>query len=262
MTLNIAISGVLGRMGRILVADVLAAKDLALADLLEFSGHPDMGSDAGQALGLPALTGRTVADTLTGKPDVLVDFSTPDGFLARLEGCAEAGVPCVSGTTGLSPAQDKRLDALAQAVPVLHSHNMSVGANLLMGLAESATRALAGDVDVEIVEAHHGRKEDAPSGTALSLLEAVQRALGNPGPAVHGRQGRPGPRPPGEIGVHALRGGTVTGEHTVYLLLKNERIELTHRAEERSIFTKGALWAARKIAALPAGRYTMKDLLE
>jgi len=260
--LTVAISGVLGRMGRNLVREVLAAPDLDLADLLDAPGHPAMGRDAADALGTPALAGRAIAAELAGKPDVLVDFSTPDGFLHRLEACARASIPCVSGTTGLSAEQDARLDELARSVPVLHSHNMSVGANLLMTLAESAARLLGGDVDVEIVETHHGRKEDAPSGTALSLLEAVQRAMPDHGATVHGREGRPGPRSRGEIGVHALRGGTVTGEHTVYLFLPNERVELTHRAEERTIFTRGALWAARKIAALPPGRYAMRDLLE
>jgi 4-hydroxy-tetrahydrodipicolinate reductase len=190
--------------------------------------------------------------------DVAIDFSAVEATATIAAACARAGVALVCGTTGLSPEAERALDAAAKRVPVLWSPNMSIGVHVLAELVKKAARALEG-YDIEIVETHHRLKVDAPSGTALRLYEAVREV--REGRPVHGRQGRPGARADEEIGLFALRGGDVIGDHTVHLLGPGERLELTHRATNRDLFARGALRAARAIAGRPAGRATMADVV-
>jgi 4-hydroxy-tetrahydrodipicolinate reductase len=251
-------------MGKVLALEILADEAWEPADFLDRPDHPDGGADLGDLLGLPGLAGKKLTDRVRAGAEVVVDFSSPAGLAMRLLECREMGLPLVSGTTGIDPGLADRLREAASEIPVLHSPNMSLGVNLLFRLAADACRALAGRADAEIIEAHHGRKVDAPSGTAAALLGIVQKSLhaGQDLLPVHGRSGSCGPREPKEIGVHAVRGGTVTGEHTLMLLMEGERIELTHRAENRSIFASGALWAAARLLVSPPGFYTMDDLLK
>ena len=193
--------------------------------------------------------------------DVLVDFSTPEGFALAVQLAERHRLPLVSGTTGLREQDLAALNRAAALVPALHATNMSVGMLVLRRLARQAAQWLEG-FDVEIVEVHHRRKADAPSGSALTLGEEIERGRGLALEQRHGRSGRPGPRSTAELGYHALRGGDVVGEHTLHFLGPQERIELTHRAESRTLFARGALWAAERLRNLPAGRYDLGDLLE
>jgi 4-hydroxy-tetrahydrodipicolinate reductase len=199
-----------------------------------------------------------------GTPIVVVDFSSPSGCIAAIEFAEKFGYPLVSGTTGLDAAMHDRLDALAQTNAVVHAHNMSQGVQTLLHLVKQAAAAL-GEWDAELVEIHHHRKEDAPSGTAVSIGHAIAEGRGrgdrDETDWVYGRQGRPGARPDGEIGLHALRGGDVVGEHTAFFFGDGERLELTHRATDRGIFARGALRAARWVVDADNGRYDMQDVL-
>lgn len=247
---RVVLSGATGRMGRTLGR--LAADDPGV----EVVGGLDREA-GGPLLRTPEEAGVLLADA-----EVVVDFSAPE-FLRRLLETQE-GIPAlVVGTTGLGAEEERLLDALAERAPVLVAANFSVGVNLLLALAEEAARILEEGYDVEIVEAHHRRKEDAPSGTALALGEAVARGRGVSLEEVRrdGRSGRPGARPVGEIGFHALRGGDVPGEHRVMYIGDRERIELGHLAQDRALFAEGALRAARWIVGRPAGRYGMRDVL-
>ncbi len=260
--MRIAVNGAAGAMGRRVVA--LAARDerWQLVAALERTGHADLGADAGALAGVGAL-GVALTDELAGEPEVLIDFSTPGSTVARARQCAERGVALVIGTTGLSAEQAGEIEGdAASRVPVVMAPNMSVGVNLLFRLAEEVAGALAG-YDVEIVEAHHRRKVDAPSGTALELGRRVCRALGREPEAalICGREGRGGPRPDGEVAIHAVRGGDVVGEHTVIFAGPGERIELTHRAGSRDVFAAGALRAAAFVAGCSPGLYSMEDVV-
>ena len=236
--LRIAIAGAGGRMGRRLAALIAEAPDLALGGELELSDTA-----------LPPGT------------QVLVDFSSPEGFRRWLDACAAVGVPFVSGTTGLSETDLSRLDAAAQRIAVLHATNTSLGVAVLNKVAADAARMLGDDYDIEIVESHHRHKKDAPSGTADTLAAHLLSATGRGREAlVFGRQGLT-PRQPGSIGVHSLRLGDVIGEHTVHFATEGERLELTHKATSRDTFARGALRAARWLAGRAAGRYSMDDVL-
>jgi 4-hydroxy-tetrahydrodipicolinate reductase len=190
----------------------------------------------------------------------LIEFASPRATAEACRAAAEAGVAVVSGTTGLDDAARAALDAAARSVPVLWEPNMSVGVHVLSALLKRAMELLGPGFDVEIVEAHHGKKADAPSGTAMRLAE-VARAARDGAFFVHGREGRPGPRKQGEIGVHAVRGGDVIGDHTVMLLGQGERLELTHKASSRDLFAAGALRAATALVGRPFGRYALADVL-
>lgn len=261
---RVALHGAPGRMGRAVVAAVEAERHAALVAAYARPFSPDLGRDAGELAGV----GRTgvVVSALGEEPldaDVVIDFSLPDAILGVAASCLASRVPLVSGTTGLSTEHHEALDRLAEAVPVVHAPNMSVGVTVLFHLAEVATRLLGGDYDAEIVEMHHRHKVDAPSGTAARLAERVALARGlDPAAAVvHGRSGQVGPRRDDEIGVMTLRGGGVVGEHTLVLAGPGERVELVHRAQDRSIFAHGAMRAALWAVGKRPGRYDMRDAL-
>jgi 4-hydroxy-tetrahydrodipicolinate reductase len=206
--------------------------------------------------------GVPIAEKLGVEAGVLLDFSSPDGAADRACECAERGLPVVVGTTGLTDDQLGRIEEASARVAVLVAPNMSVGVNVMFELVAQTARALGDGYDIEVVEMHHRRKKDAPSGTALELARRLCDALGrDESQLIFGREGAAGPRTPQEIAVHAVRGGDVVGEHTVIFAGDGERIELTHRASSRDVFVHGALRAARFLAGQPAGLYSMRDLL-
>jgi 4-hydroxy-tetrahydrodipicolinate reductase len=256
--MRVAVVGANGRMGRAVVRLALAAG----FDVTCAVGAGDVGRDAGELAGVGAI-GTSIVDGLAvlehAKADVLVDFSAPTVTEALAPIAARSGIAIVSGTTGLSEAGRHALQQAAARVAVLWEPNMSLGVFVLSRLVSQAVAALA-EWDIEIVEAHHRLKVDAPSGTALRLAETAQRARAGTR-LVHGRRGTPGARPNDEIGMHALRGGDVLGDHAVHLLGGGERIELTHRATSRDVFAHGAIRAARWIHGKPAGRYGLADIL-
>lgn len=254
MTLQIAISGATGRMGQTLRRLIEADPALTLV------GGIDREAGDSEAVVTPEEAG----DLLRGA-QVLIDFSAP-AFLRQIVSAhreALRDTAVLVGTTGLEPDDQELLDQLAEDSPVLVAANFSVAVNLLLALSEQAARVLGEGYDIEIVEAHHRRKEDAPSGTALALGEAVARGREVELDAVRtdGRSGRPGARPAGEIGFHAVRGGDVVGEHDVRFIGDLDQVTLSHRAADRSLFAAGALRAAAWLAERPAGRYTMRDVL-
>jgi 4-hydroxy-tetrahydrodipicolinate reductase len=261
MSIKVAINGAGGRMGRRLMAFCVKNEKLELAQALEYDKHPLLGkcvrdidpeADSDIALECGALRG-----------DVLIDFSSPEGTVARAKEAAAKGVALVVGTTGLDEAQTAEVRAAAKKIPVIHASNYSLGVNLVFRVAAEIAQALGEDFNIEIAEAHHNKKADAPSGTALSIAEKICAATGRDlkKNLVHGRSGKPGARTKNEIGMHALRLGSVVGDHTVYYASDFERIELTHRAQTRDVFAAGALRAAAWLAGKKPGMYEMGDVL-
>lgn len=257
--MRIAIVGANGRMGRAIIR-LAAAEGATLACAV---GAGDIGRDAGELAGTAPL-GVSITDSLAAveraRADVVIDFSVPSATLALAPLVAASKIALVSGTTGLDAGARAALDRAAVATAVLWEPNMSVGVHVLSQLVARAAAALA-DWDVEIVETHHRRKDDAPSGTALRLAEVIKGARAGDSRYVHGRQGKPGPRGAGEIGLHALRGGDAAGDHVVHLLGLGERLELAHHASSRDIFAQGALRAARWILGRGPGLYGLSDVL-
>jgi 4-hydroxy-tetrahydrodipicolinate reductase len=251
---KVAVTGADGRMGRALIEAVSNDGGLELAAALEMAGSPALGQEAGDV--------RITSDVAAavGASDVLIDFTRPDGTMKHLEACLELSRCIVIGTTGFSEAQRKTIQERARKIPIVFSPNFAVGVNVLFRLAESTARTLGDDYDVEIVEAHHRHKVDAPSGTALKLGEVIATALGKKD-FVHGREGDTGERRLKQIGFHAIRGGDIVGEHTVMFAGSGERLELTVRSQSRMTYAAGAVRAAKWLARKPAGLYDMFDVL-
>jgi 4-hydroxy-tetrahydrodipicolinate reductase len=260
--IHVAVSGACGRMGRTLIRLVAESKDLKLVGAVEMAGHPCLGTAAASLAGIQNV-GITVTDRLPEAMDVLVDFSLPEGSIAHLQACAAAKIPCVVGTTGFTADQRREIAAAAQETAVVLCPNMSIGVNVLFHVAAELARTLGADYDIEIVEAHHRFKKDAPSGTAIKIAEEIARATGRDldEAAVHGRGPGTAPRKPGEIGFHAIRGGDIVGEHIIYYTGLGERLELKHVAHSRETFARGALRAARWVADRGPGLYSMTDVL-
>ncbi|HEX5337838.1 MAG TPA: 4-hydroxy-tetrahydrodipicolinate reductase [Gallionella sp.] len=263
--IKIAIAGCTGRMGRALMEGVALADDLVLHAALEHSSSPLLGRDAGELFGANwgVKISVDVATALQGA-DVLIDFTRPQGTLHHLDICRKLGVNMVIGTTGFNAQEKALLGAAAQDIGIVFAPNMSVGVNLVFKLLETASRVLSHGYDIEIIEAHHRHKVDAPSGTALGMAEVVARTLGRDLEqcAVYGREGVTGERDPSTIGFATVRGGDIVGDHTVLYAGIGERIEITHKASSRATFALGALRAARYLKANPAGMYDMQDVLE
>ncbi len=240
--LRVAVAGSSGRMGRMLIEAVGAAPDCTLA------GTFDIGADLRASL---------------AQAQVLIDFTRPEGTLAHLAVCRELGVKAVIGTTGFSDAQKAAITAHASDIAIVLAPNMSVGVNVTFKLLDMAARALADGYDVEVVEAHHRHKIDAPSGTALKMGEVVAGALGRKlqDCAVYAREGTTGERRPGSIGFASLRGGDIVGDHTVMFCGAGERIEITHKSSSRSNYAQGSLRAARFLADKPNGLFGMEHVL-
>jgi 4-hydroxy-tetrahydrodipicolinate reductase len=263
---RVSVHGAAGRMGRSIVKVLVEDKGATLVSAIDRGGHPALGQDAGLLAGLNEPLGVAVTSSLEAaleRAEVVIDFTLPDAARSLFEACALRRVAAVVGTTGLDAAARAALDALCKVAPVVVAPNYSVGVNALWALAAQAVRLLGPEYDIEIVEMHHRHKVDAPSGTAVRLTEVVAQARGvDPNVAVRsGRSGQVGARSAGEIGVHALRGGDVVGEHTLILAGPGERIELTHRAHSREIFALGAVRAAHFVVGRPPGLYDMADVL-
>ncbi len=262
----IVMIGATGRMGRMILELAARRPDrYAIAGAVEAPGHPALGQPLSQLVpGGPSTV--SVADQPPAQAPprtVAIHFSLPGGSMQHLGWSRDHGGPVLIGTTGFSDAQSTEIRAASEHAPILLTPNTSRGVNVLFWLARQATRLLGPDYDIEIVEMHHHHKEDAPSGTARRLTEVVlaERQGNYDRDARHGRQGQTGRRPAGEVGVHALRGGDVVGDHTVVLAGPNERVELTHRAHSRELFAAGALQAADWLREQAPGFYTMDDLL-
>lgn len=257
---RLAVLGANGKMGR---AVIRLAHGMGMQLVAAIGAGDDVGKDAGDLAGVGSLGVKVSSDLASLKASgaqVLVDFSTPAVITSAIEVCASAGIAIASGTTGLGEAENEALDAAAAKVAVLWEPNMSVGVYVLSQLIAQAVKALP-DFDIEIVEAHHRLKVDAPSGTALRLAEVAKKARDASSTFVTGRDGKPGARKREEIGVLAMRGGDVIGDHLVHLLGDGERLELTHRASNRDLFARGALRAGRWLIGKPAKRYSLADVL-
>jgi len=257
---QIIVTGACGRMGRAILSCAAQEKDFEIIGALEAPGHPELGKPATAA---PSIFIADNLSALKGRKGILIDFSSPFATMQILPQARETGMPCVIGTTGLAQEQAAKLKDAARDIPIVFSSNMSVGVNLLFKLVEEAARTLGSAYDVEIFEMHHRFKKDAPSGTAKSLVEAAAKGMGldSSRDVVHGRNGIAGERPAGQIGVHALRGGDVIGEHNVIFASIGERIEMGHRCHSRETFARGALRAARFVYERAPGLYTMRDVL-
>ena len=262
---DVVVAGAAGRMGNRLAALLQEDKELRLVGALEAPGHPALGRDAGEAAGVGRLTVPITADAeaALGKDRILIEFSVPDASLAHARLVARQGGRAVIGTTGFTPAQREELAAIGRSIAILVAPNMSVGVNVAFRILADMARMLGDDYDVEIVETHHRFKKDAPSGTALRMAEVVAEALGRDlaKTAVYDRHDKLAERSRKEIGIAALRSGDVVGEHTVSFGALGERLELTHRAQSRDNFARGALRAARFIATARPGLYSMQDVL-
>ena len=264
--MNLVVVGAGGRMGRTLIRAIDDMAGARLCGAVEHEGSPHLGRDAGELAGLGPL-GVTIGDDplpLFAKADGVLDFTTPEASVAFAGYAAQARIAHVIGTTGCSPEDDAAIAAAARHATVVKSGNMSLGVNLLSILVEQAARALGEeDFDIEILEMHHRHKVDAPSGTALMLGEAAAQGRGVDlaGKSVRVRDGHTGPREAGTIGFATLRGGSVVGEHSAILAGTGERITLSHQAEDRSIFARGAVKAALWARGKKPGLYTMRDVL-
>jgi 4-hydroxy-tetrahydrodipicolinate reductase len=263
--LRVALAGISGRMGRVLVETVLAADDCQLTAALGRTGSPMLGQDAGVVAG--RITGTTVGcdiEAALANVDVLIDFTRPESTLHHLAACRKLGVNIVVGTTGFDEAGKSALREAGQDIGVVFAPNMSVGVNLTFKLLETAARILATGYDIEIVEAHHRYKADAPSGTALRMGEVIADTLGRDLDecAVYGREGVTGERDPSTIGFATVRGGDVVGDHTVMFMGLGERVEISHKASSRATFAQGALRAARWLQQDGRkGLHDMQDVL-
>lgn len=264
--INIGISGAAGRMGKTLLEAVRDGDGVALGAAVEHPDSPAIGRDAGELAGI-GRQGVFIAKDLGAVADhfeVLVDFTVADAVLGNLEHCRARDKRMVIGTTGLSPQQQQAVRDASREIPIVFAPNMSVGVNLCFKLAELAARCVGDSADVEIIEAHHSQKRDAPSGTAMRLGEIVAATLGRELAecAVYGREGATGPRDPKTIGFETIRAGDIVGEHTVMFASAGERVEVRHVASNRKTFATGAVRAARWIMEQPAGLYDMQDVLE
>ncbi|HYN77854.1 MAG TPA: 4-hydroxy-tetrahydrodipicolinate reductase [Lamprocystis sp. (in: g-proteobacteria)] len=263
--IRVAVAGAGGRMGRILVQAVTEAEGLVLGAATEQSGSSLIGADAGELAGVGRL-GVAVAADLAAQSDtfdVLIDFTAPAATLTNLALCRGAGKRMVIGTTGLDADQRAAIAAAGQAIGIVFAPNMSVGVNLCFKLIDIAARVLGDEVDIEIIEAHHRHKVDAPSGTALRMGEVVAAALGRDlkDCAVYGRKGHTGARERRTIGFETIRAGDVVGEHNVWFAADGERVEIVHKASSRMTFAKGAARAARWLGSRGPGVYDMQDVL-
>jgi 4-hydroxy-tetrahydrodipicolinate reductase len=262
--IRVAVAGASGRMGRMLIEAITSADDCVLAGALATPGNPALGQDAA------AFLGRTSGVHISADPrsglanaQVLIDFTRPEGTMAHLAVCRELGVKMVIGTTGFSEAQKAEIAAQAQHMAIVMSPNMSVGVNVVMRLLDMAARALRQGYDIEVIEAHHRHKVDAPSGTALALGEVVAAALGRDLKecAVYGREGVTGERDPSTIGFATIRGGDIVGDHTVLFAGTGERIEITHKSSSRATYAQGSLRAVRFLSDHATGLFSMNDVL-
>ncbi len=261
---KVAVAGASGRMGHMLIEAIRASGDCQLAGALDIAASPSIGNDAAAFLGLAS--GVPVSSDLrTGLANsrVLIDFTRPEGTLAHVKACRELGVNAVIGTTGFNEGQKDQIKDAARDIAIVMAPNMSVGVNVTMKLLEMAALALAEGYDIEIIEAHHRHKVDAPSGTALKMGEVIAGAIGRSlkEHAVYAREGVTGERKPSTIGFSSIRGGDIVGDHTVLFAGTGERIEITHKSSSRATYAEGSLRAVRYLAGKKSGLFDMFDVL-
>jgi 4-hydroxy-tetrahydrodipicolinate reductase len=263
MGTRLAIAGASGRMGRMLIEAALADPAMEIAVALDRADSPELGRDCGDFLGRRTGVAIDADVDRLGGAEVLIDFTRPEGTAAHLAACRRHGVRMVIGTTGVDDAGKAAIRAASESIGIVFAPNMSVGVNATFKLLEVATSILAAGYDVEIIEAHHRHKVDAPSGTALKMGEVVAAAQGKALKelAVYAREGVTGERRPGTIGFAAVRGGDIVGDHTVMFAGTGERIEITHRASSRMPYALGSMRAARFVAGQPRGLFDMHDVL-
>ena len=262
--MKIAVAGASGRMGKMLIEAIGAADDAVLAGALDIAGSPSIGMDAGAYAG--QLTGVAIQSDLArglDGADYLIDFTRPEGTLKHLAYCAAHGIKLIIGTTGFDDAGKAAIEAAAAKTAIMFAPNMSVGVNVTMKLLELAARSMSEGFDIEIIEAHHRHKVDAPSGTALKMGEVIADALGRDLKqcAIYGREGVTGERDPSTIGFATIRGGDIVGDHTVLFAGTGERIEVSHKSSSRVTYAHGALRAARFLADKRSGLFDMQDVL-
>lgn len=263
--IKIAVAGAAGRMGRAILKIAAQSKECRIAGGLEQASSPSMGEDLGSLIGGAPLNVKvtaTISDALSNA-DVLIDFTHFSATEGHLKAVLQKKIGYVVGTTGLNDSILASLKSASSTIPVVQSPNMSIGVNVLFKLSEMTAQVLNEDYDIEIVEAHHRMKKDSPSGTALKLLEVMAKARKRDlkKDVVYGREGETGARPRGQIGVLAMRGGDVIGDHTVSFLAEGERVELVHRASSRDAFAQGAVRAAQFVARQKPGFYNMAQVL-
>ncbi|WP_296242957.1 MULTISPECIES: 4-hydroxy-tetrahydrodipicolinate reductase [unclassified Psychrobacter] len=264
-TINVGVIGAGGRMGRMLIEAVQDNPQTTLSAAIERQGSSLVGADAGEVAAIGRLDVQIV-DNLTAvinDIDVLIDFSLPDATEKNMQICAESNVAMVIGTTGFNEQQEQVLKAASEKIAIVYAGNYSTGVNLSLKLLDMAAKAFGMEADVEIIEAHHKHKIDAPSGTAYMMAEAVANARGQnlKDVAVYGREGQTGKREAGSIGIHAIRGGEIVGDHTVMFIADGEVVEITHRARARMTFAAGAVRAATWVIKQEVGQYNMQDVL-
>jgi 4-hydroxy-tetrahydrodipicolinate reductase len=264
MTINVAIAGAGGRMGRTLIEAVIRASDTKLAAALEISGSPHLGKDAGELVG--AACGIKITDDIERALkgcDAIIDFTRPEGTLHHVALCRKLGVRPIIGTTGFDDAGKKTLADTAKDIAMVIAPNFSVGVNVTFKLLETAAKSLGKGYDIEIIEAHHRLKVDAPSGTALRMGEVVAKATGRnlKDSAIYGREGVTGERKDDTIGFSTIRGGDLVGDHTVMFIGMGERLEISHRSSSRMNYATGALRAAQWVMGKPSGLFDMFDVL-
>ena len=262
--LRVAVAGTTGRMGQMLIEAVRTAGDCALAGALDREGSPALGQDAGGFAGWASgVAGTADLDAGLQGAQVLIDFTRPEATMVHLAACRRHGVALVIGTTGFSEAQKAEIAAAAQDIAIVMAPNMSVGVNVTLKLLEMAARALSTGYDIEVIEAHHRHKVDAPSGTALQMGEVIAAALGRElkDCAVYERYGHTGERDPSTIGFATIRGGDIVGDHTVLFAGTGERIEISHKSSNRQGYAQGSLRAVRFLAGKRSGLFDMADVL-
>ncbi len=261
MALKVVVYGAGGRMGKTLVRLIAESSKFDLVGAVERENFDKLGEDAGVVAGVGKIGVKITDDQEAGlsKADAVIDFTSPDATVSHLESAQKFSVPMVIGTTGLNEARMSRIREASNVIPIVMAPNFSIGVNVLLKVVEVVSEALGSEWEVEIMEIHHHGKKDAPSGTAKKLAEIVRKIRG--GKFVYGREGIVGERNPDEIGVMALRGGDVVGEHTVYFFGAGERLELSHRATTREIFARGALRAVEFVVGKPPRLYSMEDVL-
>ena len=264
-SINVGVIGAGGRMGRMLIEAVQNNPQTTLKAAIERQGSSLVGADAGEVAAIGHLNVQIVDDlaAVIDDIDVLIDFSLPDATEKNMQVCAEHNVAMVIGTTGFNEQQEQVLAKASEKITIVYAGNYSTGVNLSLKLLGMAAKAFGNDADVEIIEAHHKHKIDAPSGTAYMMAEAVAEARGQnlKDVAIYGREGQTGERESGTIGIHAIRGGEIVGDHTVMFIADGEVVEITHRARARMTFAAGAVRAATWVVEQEVGQYNMQDVL-
>jgi len=263
--IKVGVIGAGGRMGRMLIEAVQDNTQTTLNAAIERQGSSLVGADAGEVAAIGRLEVQIVDDlqTVINDIDVLIDFSLPDATEQNMQICAANDVAMVIGTTGFNEQQEQVLATASEQIAIVYAGNYSTGVNLSLKLLGMAAKAFGNDADVEVIEAHHKHKIDAPSGTAYMMAEAVAEARGQnlKDVAVYGREGQTGEREAGTIGIHAIRGGEIIGDHTVMFIADGEVVEITHRARARMTFAAGAVRAATWVIKQKVGQYNMQDVL-